>query len=99
MTERGHAKRMLFGVKLLHTAIWAMFAIAILAIPVATATDHILLALWLSGLVLVEVAILAVNGMRCPLSTLARRYTTATAANFDIFSLSALPKAISWSSA
>ena len=85
MTKRDHAGRMLLGVKLLHTAIWAVFASAIVAIPVATATDHFHLALGLSGLVLVEVAILATNRMRCPLSALAGRYTEATAANFDIF--------------
>jgi hypothetical protein len=85
MIERDRAERMLFRVKLLHTGIWAVFASAIVAIPIATVTDHKRLALWLSCLVMVEVAILALNGMRCPLSALASRYTMETPANFDIF--------------
>ena len=39
----------------------------------------------LTGLILVECAVLAVNQCRCPLTDLAARHTEARAANFDIF--------------
>jgi hypothetical protein len=38
-----------------------------------------------SGLVLVECAVLAVNGGRCPLTDLAKRYTDERRDNFDIY--------------
>lgn len=38
-----------------------------------------------SGLVLVECAVLAVNGGRCPLTDLAKRYTDERGDNFDIY--------------
>lgn len=77
--------RMLWGIKAAHTAIWAVFAASILAIPVATATGDLRLALWLSLLVAVEVVVLLVNGMRCPLTDLAGRYTDERPVGFDIF--------------
>jgi hypothetical protein len=42
-------------------------------------------ALWLSLFVSIEVITLAVNGMRCPLTGFAARYTDDRADNFDIF--------------
>ena len=36
-------------------------------------------------MVLAECAVLALNGMRCPLTDLAARYTGERAANFDIY--------------
>lgn len=40
---------------------------------------------WLTGLVLVECVVVAVNGMRCPLTDLAARYTSDRTDNFDIY--------------
>ena len=65
----------LAGIKLLHTAIWLFFAGCIVAIPFAGAWRHYRLAAVLSGLVLVECAVLAMNKGRCPLTDLAGRYT------------------------
>lgn len=73
------------AIKAVHTAVWAVFAGAILAIPVCAARGERLLAWSLIGLVLIEVAVLAGNGMRCPLTDLARRYTAAREDNFDIY--------------
>jgi hypothetical protein len=39
----------------------------------------------LTGLVLLECGVLAVNGGRCPLSDLAQRFTHSHANNFDIY--------------
>jgi len=70
---------------MLHTLIWAVFASAILAIPVFTWLDELGWALCLSLLVAVEVVVLLVNGMHCPLRLFAARYTDSRAGNFDIF--------------
>lgn len=78
-------RQRLLAVKLAHTAIWAVFAGAVVGIPVATFVGDIRLGLWLSVLVWVEVAILLVNRMSCPLTAVAGRYTPNRAANFDIF--------------
>ena len=76
---------MLVGIKLLHTAIWVFFAGCILAIPVAGARLQFGWAAALTGLVLIECAVLAVNRGRCPLTDLAARYTDERADNFDIY--------------
>jgi len=39
----------------------------------------------LSGIVILECAVLAINRWRCPLTDLAARYTEDRAANFDIY--------------
>jgi hypothetical protein len=75
----------LFRIRLFHTLAWAVFAGAIFAIPVVLAMGNLRFAIWLSALVWVEVAILAVNGMRCPLTAVAARHTDDRRDNFDIF--------------
>lgn len=73
------------AIKLLHTVVWALFAGAILAIPIALLAGRLTLALWLSLLVWAEVAVLAINHLRCPLTGVAARYTDNRADNFDIY--------------
>ncbi len=75
----------LVAIKLLHTAVWAFFAGCILAIPFAGAMRQFHWAAALSGLVLLECAVLAVNRGRCPLTDLAGRYTAERKDNFDIY--------------
>jgi hypothetical protein len=75
----------LAAVKLVHTAVWAVFAGCILWIPVAALSGRLWLATGLSVLVLVEVLTLALNGWRCPLTDVAARFTDRRAANFDIY--------------
>lgn len=72
-------------VKTIHTVVWAVFAGAILAIPMAAWYGSWLSAAALIALVLVECAVLAVNGMRCPLTDVAARYTDDRRDNFDIY--------------
>ncbi|MEO7547133.1 MAG: hypothetical protein ABIT82_01825 [Ramlibacter sp.] len=75
----------LIVVKLVHTVAWAFFAGCILAIPVASWQGRHTVAAWLIGIVFVEVAVLVVNGWRCPLTALAHRYTDARHDNADIY--------------
>jgi len=75
----------LVGIKLLHTTIWLLFAACIVAIPYAGARRQFGLAAILTGLVLVECAVLAINRGRCPLTDVAGRYTEDRRDNFDIY--------------
>jgi hypothetical protein len=79
------AARRLVAIKALHTMAWTLFAASTVGIPISAAAGRFGWALALAGLVLVEVLILAFNGMRCPLTAVAARYTTERRANFDIF--------------
>jgi hypothetical protein len=82
-TDPDHG-RALRRIRLAHTVIWAVFAGAILLIPAAVAAGRPGPAAWLSALVWIEVAVLAANGMRCPLTGIAARHTEDRADNFDI---------------
>jgi hypothetical protein len=73
------------AVKLLHTVIWAFFVACILAIPLFTALSRFRLAFLFVAIVGVEVAVLLLNGMTCPLTDVAARYTGDRRANFDIY--------------
>ena len=74
----------LVAIKLVHTVVWLFFAGCIVAIPIAGVRREFRLAAILSGVVLLECAVLALNRMRCPLTDLASRYTEARQDNFDI---------------
>jgi ABC-type uncharacterized transport system permease subunit len=75
----------LHAIKVLHTAAWAVFASAIVALPVAAWRGAFHVAFGLIGLTSVELVILAVNRGRCPLTAVAARYTTERQPNFDIY--------------
>jgi hypothetical protein len=68
-----------------HTAVWAIFAGAIVAIPVLAWRGAWFATAILIAIVLVECAVLAANRMRCPLTDLACRYTDDRRDNFDIY--------------
>jgi hypothetical protein len=76
---------MLTAIKLLHTVIWAILAGSILVLPLAGVLRRFRWAAILTGLVLLECGVLAVNRGRCPLSDLARQFTADGTANFDIY--------------
>lgn len=82
---RQRRAQMLTGIKLLHTLIWAFLALSILVLPVVGVLRKFRRAAILTGLVLVECGVLALNGGRCPLSDLAARFTNDRAHNFDIY--------------
>lgn len=69
----------------MHSAVWLFFAGCIVLIPLAGAIGRFLWAGVLSGLVLLECVVLALNRGRCPLTDVAARYTDERAANFDIY--------------
>ncbi len=75
----------MLAIRLAHTLAWAVFAGAIVAIPVFTLAGRLGAAGWLSLLVWGEVFVLAMNRLRCPLTAVAARYTDDRSANFDIF--------------
>ncbi|HET9983274.1 MAG TPA: hypothetical protein VFQ38_06795 [Longimicrobiales bacterium] len=72
-------------VKAVHTLVWAFFAGSILAIPVLAWGGRLRQAALVVSVVLVEVLVLLVNGMRCPLTAVAARYTDDRRDNFDIY--------------
>ena len=73
------------AVKLLHTVVWAFFAASIVAIPVLAWRDEWVVATVLIALVFIEVSVLAANRWRCPLTSIAARYTDDRRDNFDIY--------------
>jgi hypothetical protein len=79
------ATKVLTLIKIAHTLIWAVMAVAIIAISLAAMRGRFRVAAWLSVLILAECIVLAVNGGRCPLTDLAARYTADRAAKFDIY--------------
>lgn len=85
-SERGtSAGALLRRVKILHTAIWALFATCTAAIPVSASIGQDRAAIALIFVVLVEVLVLVANGGHCPLTAVAARYTQDRRANFDIY--------------
>jgi hypothetical protein len=72
-------------IKLLHTAIWAVMAASILALPWLGWSRKFRWAFGLTLLIVGECVVLAVNGGRCPLTDMAVRYTDNRACNFDIY--------------
>jgi len=76
---------LLVVIKLLHTAIWAVLAASILALPLAAFTRHFRWALILTAFIACECGVLAANRDRCPLTDWAARFTEDRSANFDIY--------------
>jgi len=72
-------------VRLLHTAVWAVFAGCIVAIPVLAWQRRFGVAAVLAVIVLAEVVVLWLNRWRCPLTAVAARCTDDRRANFDIY--------------
>lgn len=76
----------LFLVKLLHTAIWAFFVTVIGYVMYCGIADEISLYTGIAaGLVILEGLVLLVFGGRCPLTLVARNYSSSDRDNFDIF--------------
>jgi hypothetical protein len=75
----------LTAVKLAHTAIWAVLAGVVFAIPLAAHAGHWGWVLVLTGAIVGETVVLLFNRMRCPLTDVAARYTEERQDNFDIY--------------
>lgn len=72
-------------VKLIHTVVWAFFASCILVIPVLDWYSEFTWSALFIGVVAVEALVLILNGWRCPLTSIASRYTDDRRDNFDIY--------------
>jgi len=85
MSRQLDATRALRAVKIVHTLAWAFFAVCILVIPVLAWRGEIGRAGFLIAIVFVEVIVLVINRMRCPLTGVAERFTDDRRDNFDIY--------------
>ena len=83
--EQTRNSSILIIIKLIHTATWLCLVTCIVAIPIAAHFGQFRTAAILSGVVLAECLVLAVNRCRCPLTNLAAPYTEERADNFDIY--------------
>ena len=78
--------RRLVAIKLVHTGIWVFFNAVIAYMPYAALTDHIDRCFWCAvAAVSVEIIVLAILRMSCPLTVWASRYSDGTSSNFDIY--------------
>lgn len=85
-TQSRENQRRLFLVKLIHTAIWIFFVVAIFYVVYCGIADEIGILTWLAaGAVVLEAVVLALFGMYCPLTLIARKYSDSEKDNFDIF--------------
>lgn len=76
----------LVGIKLLHTIIWLFFNVVIFYLLFAVVTNRIDIWVWLGlACFLLEGFVLLIFKYFCPLTLWARKYSTSTAANFDIY--------------
>ncbi|MBP7408662.1 MAG: hypothetical protein KA941_07895 [Flavobacteriales bacterium] len=76
----------LIAIKLLHTAVWVFFNVVIFYLLYAVLTGSIDRWVWVGlGLVALEVMVLLLFRMACPLTVVARRYSASQAPNFDIY--------------
>jgi hypothetical protein len=76
---------MLALIKTVHTVVWLFFTTCILAVWAFALQQHYGRALVVSAIIGLEVAVLVVNRMKCPLTSLAEAYTSNREPNFDIF--------------
>ena len=79
------ASSQLRAIKAVHTVVWAIFAACIVAIPFFAWAGRYGYVILLTGIVLLEILVLALNRWQCPLTAIAARYTEDRRDNFDIY--------------
>jgi hypothetical protein len=79
------ARASLRAVKLVHTVVWAFFATSTVAILVCAWAGAFELAAVFIGIVLVEVLVLALNDLQCPLTAVTARYRSDPGDDSDIY--------------
>lgn len=73
-------------IKILHTFIWLVFVALIFYVLYSGIADDINIYSWIAiAGVLLEGIVLLMFGMYCPLTLMARRYSSSEMDNFDIF--------------
>jgi len=76
----------LIGIKFFHSAVWVFMNVVIFYLLFAVITDRIDRWAWIALVVIgLECLVLLLFRMACPLTLVARRYSTSTKANFDIY--------------
>ncbi|MDO9376889.1 MAG: hypothetical protein Q7T76_20850 [Ferruginibacter sp.] len=76
----------LVGVKLVHTIIWICFNLILFYLAYAVIVDKIDRLLWFCiGTIVLEGMVLLYYKGTCPLTLIARKYSTSTKPNFDIY--------------
>jgi len=76
----------LISIKLIHTIIWFIFASAIIYVGYAGVFNKINRWVWICiGAVIFEGIVLLMNKGKCPLTSIAGKYTENRSSNFDIF--------------
>ncbi len=73
------------AIKVAHTLVWAVFAGCIVALPFFAWRRDFPVAFTLMAVVGLEVLVLVFNGMKCPMTGVAARYTGDRQDNFDIY--------------
>jgi hypothetical protein len=85
MADRSRRVNVVVAIKLLHTAVWALLAACILALPITALLHRFDWAIILTLIIVAECGVLALNKGRCPLTGVAARFTDERADNFDIY--------------
>ncbi|MBK7752238.1 MAG: DUF998 domain-containing protein [Flavobacteriales bacterium] len=76
----------LIAIKLFHTAVWVFMNVVIFYVLYAVLVDRIDLWMWIGLAVIgVECLVLVLFKMACPLTLVARRYSSSQLPNFDIY--------------
>ena len=85
MATRSRHVDALVAIKLLHTAVWAVLAGCIVALPITALLHRFDWTIILTAIIVAECGVLALNKGRCPLTGLAARFTEQRTDNFDIY--------------
>ncbi len=73
-------------IKTVHTLVWLFFNVVIFYMLYAAITNKLNIWLWIGyGLFVVEGIVLLVFKFFCPLTIMARKYSSSTKENFDIY--------------
>ena len=72
-------------IKVAHTVVWALFVACIFGIPLAAWRGRWLASACLALAVACEVLVLAANAWRCPMTSMAQRFTKERRDNVDIY--------------
>jgi len=74
------------GIRIVHTAIWIFFNVVIFYLLYAVITNRIDMWVWICiGVIVAEGLVLGAFKTICPVTLIARKYSTSKKANFDIY--------------
>lgn len=81
-----NAQRYLLLIKLLHTLIWLVLGTTVLYVLYSGITGRVTIySWWAVAAIIIEGLVLILFKGSCPLTVMARQYSTSTKHNFDIF--------------